>query len=208
MNLEKLILTVGYLGIFGIVFAESGLLFGFVFPGDSLLLTAGLLASRNYLNIYALIVLSIIAAISGDSTGYWIGKNFGRKLFEKKDSFFFKKKYLRKAEKFYEEHGGKAIVIARFMPIIRTFAPIVAGVAQMSYPRFLSFNIFGGIFWVLLTTLTGYFLGTKVPGADKYFHYIVIAVIFISLLPSAIHFWKEYREEIIAKIKKIIKRRS
>lgn len=191
-NLETLIRTAGYLGLFGIVFAESGLFFGFFFPGDSLLLTAGLLASRGYLNLLTLIPLCIIAAIGGDSVGYWMGKKFGRKLFQKEDSLFFKKKHLHEAENFYEKHGGKTIVIARFLPIIRTFAPIVAGIAQMDYSRFISFNVFGGIFWVLATTLGGYILGAKAPEADKYFHIIVIVVIIVSLIPSFIHFGKDY----------------
>jgi len=190
-DIEGLIQTAGYAGIFGIVFAESGLLFGFFFPGDSLLLTAGLLASRNYLNIVTLIVISIIAAIGGDTAGYWIGHKWGRKLFEKKDSLIFKRKHLVKAEKFYEEHGGKAIVIARFMPIIRTFVPIMAGVGKMHYSRFVSFNVIGGILWVVSMSLGGYFIGSKFPGADKYFHYLILGVIFVSLVPSGLHFWKE-----------------
>ncbi|MFH1601521.1 MAG: VTT domain-containing protein [Candidatus Shapirobacteria bacterium] len=199
-DIEGLIRTVGYVGIFGIVFAESGLLFGFFFPGDSLLLTAGLLASRGYLNIYYLVILSIIGAIGGDTAGYWIGHKWGRRLFEKKESLIFKKKHLEKAEDFYRLHGGKAIVIARFMPIIRTFVPIMAGVAQMHYDRFVSFNVIGGILWVLTMGFGGYLIGTYFPGADKYFHYLVLAVIFVSLLPSAYHFYKEYGSEFKKKI--------
>jgi len=202
--LEQLIITVGYAGIFGMVFAESGLLFGFIFPGDSLLLTAGLLASRGYLNIVYLVILCIIGAIGGDTVGYWIGRKAGRKLFKKENSFFFHKKNLIKAQNFYEKHGGKTIVIARFMPFIRTFAPIVAGIGEMKYPRFLFFNIFGGTLWVLSMTLLGYFLGSKVPGADKYFHFLILGVIIISVSPSAIHFWKEYKKD----IKKIIKKKT
>ena len=199
-DLEQLITTVGYAGIFGMVFSESGLLFGFIFPGDSLLITAGLLASRGILNIYILVPLCIIGAVSGDGVGYWIGKKAGKKLFKKEDSFFFHKKNLVKAQKFYEEHGGKTIVIARFMPFIRTFAPIVAGIGDMKYSRFIFFNVFGGIFWVLSTTFLGYFVGSKFPGADKYFHYIILAVILVSVLPSAIHLWKEYGKDIKKKI--------
>lgn len=186
------------------VFSESGLLFGFIFPGDSLLITAGLLASRGYLNIFYLIILCIIGAISGDTAGYWIGRKAGRRLFKRKDSLFFHKKNLVKAQNFYEKHGGKTIVLARFMPFIRTFAPIVAGIGKMDYPRFLFFNVFGGVFWVLATTLLGYFLGSKVPGADKYFHILILAVIFVSVLPSAIHFWKEYKKD----IKKLVKEKT
>jgi len=205
-NIEELIMTVGYAGIFGIVFAESGLLFGFIFPGDSLLLTAGILASRNYLNIWYLIPLCIVAAIAGDSVGYWIGRKTGPKIFCREDSLFFHKKNLVKAQEFYEKHGGKTIILARFMPFIRTFAPIVAGVGEMKYARFLFFNIFGGIFWVLLMSLVGYFIGAKVPGADKYLHFLILGVIFVSVLPSVIHVWKEYRYEILKKLKDQISR--
>jgi len=204
-NLKNLILTTGYFGLFFIVFAESGLLFGFFFPGDSLLITAGLLASQGYLDIKTLILISILAAILGDTVGYWFGNKTGPRIFKKEDSLLFHKKNIIRANEFYKKHGGKTIVIARFLPFIRTFAPIVAGVGEMDYFRFLSFNIFGGIFWVLLTTLAGYFLGNTIPNIEDYFLFIILIVIFVSASPGLIHFWKEYRQPIWAMVKKKLK---
>jgi membrane-associated protein len=201
-NIRELILTTGYLGIFFIIFAESGLLFGFFFPGDSLMLTAGLLASQNLLNIELLIPLAMTAAILGDTVGYWFGRKVGPKIFKREDSLIFHKRNLVKANEFYKKHGGKTIILARFMPFIRTFAPIVAGVGEMEYGKFLSFNVFGGIFWVLLTGLGGYYLGNLIPNIDRYFLLIILAIIFVSVLPGLIHFWKEYRKPMWAAIKK------
>lgn len=205
-NIRQLILTTGYLGIFFIVFAESGLLFGFFFPGDSLLLTAGLLASQGYLNIKLLIPLAITAAILGDTVGYWFGNKMGPRIFKREDSLFFHKENLVRANEFYKKHGGKTIVLARFLPFIRTFAPIVAGVGEMNYLRFLSFNVFGGIFWVLATTLAGFYLGNTIPNVERYFIFIVLAVIILSALPGMIHFWKDYRKPMWKIIKKKLKK--
>ncbi len=204
-NLENLILTTGYLGLFFIVFAESGLLFGFFFPGDSLLITAGLLASQGYLEIKLLIFVTILAAILGDTVGYWFGNKTGPRIFKREDSLLFHKKNIIRANEFYKKHGGKTIVIARFLPFIRTFAPIVAGVGEMDYFRFLSFNVFGGIFWVLVTTLAGYFLGSTIPNIEEYFLFIILAVIFVSALPGMIHFWREYRQPVWAMVKRKLK---
>ncbi len=204
-NLEHLILTGGYLGLFFIVFAESGLLLGFFLPGDSLLITAGLLASRGYLDIQLLILVCIAAAILGDTVGYWFGKKTGPKIFKKEESLLFHKDNIIKANKFYKEHGGKTIIIARFLPFIRTFAPIVAGVGEMEYKRFLSFNIFGGIFWVLTTTLLGYFLGNTIPDIDRYIVWIILGIIIVSGLPGLIHFWKDYRQPLWRILKKKLK---
>src|SRR3989344_8497981 len=157
-SLPSLISSVGYFGLFLIIFAETGLMVGFFLPGDSLLVTAGLFAAKGDLNIYFLIILLSIAAVTGDSLGYWIGKKAGHALFHKKDSRFFKRKYLLAAQNFYEKHGRKTIFIARFVPIIRTFAPVVAGIGNMDYRKFLSFNIFGGISWVSSMLLAGFFL--------------------------------------------------
>ena len=201
-NLEELILATGYLGIFFIVFAESGLLFGFFFPGDSLLLTAGLLASKDYLNISLLLIVAASAAILGDTVGYWFGHKTGPRIFKKEDSLLFHKKNLIKANEFYKKHGGKTIILARFLPFIRTFAPIVAGVGNMEYRRFLAFNLFGGLFWVLSTSLAGYWLGSVIPGIDRYFLLIVGAVIIVSAAPGMIHFWKEYRKPMWKMLKK------
>jgi len=190
-DLPQLIQTIGYLGLFGIVFAESGLFFGFFLPGDSLLFTAGFLASQNLFNIWFMIPLLIVAAISGDSVGYWMGRHFGRWLNKQKESFFFKKHHLEKAQVFYEKNGAKTIVIARFMPLIRTFAPIVAGMAKMNYSTFVSYNIFGGIFWVTSISLLGYFLGTVIPDVDKYLYPIIGVIILASLVPMIIHWYQE-----------------
>lgn len=185
-----LIKTVGILGVILIIFAETGLFFGFFFPGDSLLFTAGILASQDILNIWVLLLGCIIAAILGDTVGYFTGKKYGRALFKKDDSFFFKKKYLHDAEIFYEKHGKFTIIIARFVPIIRTFAPIVAGIGQMHYKTFISYNIFGAIFWIISMTLLGYFLGGIIPNPDNYLLPIIFVIIFVSFLPIIFKFVK------------------
>lgn len=181
-----IIKAVGIVGVILIVFAETGLFFGFFFPGDSLLFTAGIFASQGYLSIGVLLVGCIIAAILGDSVGYWSGKKYGRGLFNRDESFFFKKKRLYEAEMFYEKHGKFTIIIARFVPIIRTFAPIVAGIGKMNYKTFISYNIFGGIVWVPLLLLSGYFLGSLIPNPDKYVIPIAFVIIVISFLPIVI----------------------
>jgi len=185
-----LIKTVGLIGIIFIVFAETGLFFGFFFPGDSLLFTAGILASQGIFNIYYLILFCIIAAILGDSIGYWSGKKYGRQLFERDAGFFFKKKRIKDAEDFFERHGKYTIIIARFVPIIRTFAPIVAGIGRMKYFNFISFNIFGGILWVSLMSLLGYFFGGMIANPDKYIIPIALLIIFISFIPILLKFVK------------------
>lgn len=178
-----LIEAVGLIGIILIIFAETGLFFGFFFPGDSLLFTAGILASQGFLNIYALIIGCILASILGDSIGYWSGKKYGRKLFERDSGYFFKKKRLYDAEIFYEKHGKYAIIIARFVPVVRTFAPIVAGIGSMHYRTFISYNIIGGIFWASLMILMGYFMGQVIPDPDKYILPIAFLIILISFIP-------------------------
>jgi membrane-associated protein len=182
--------TVGLIGIVLIIFAETGLFFGFFFPGDSLLFTAGIFASQGFLSIQILLILCIISAILGDSIGYWSGKKYGRQLFDKDKGFFFKKKRLYEAELFYEKHGKSTIIIARFVPIIRTFAPIVAGIGNMNYKTFISYNIFGGILWVSLLLLSGYFLGSIIPDPDKYIIPIAFLIIFISFVPIILKFIK------------------
>ena len=178
-----LITTVGLIGIIFIVFAETGLFFGFFFPGDSLLFTAGILASQNIFNIYYLIIFCIIAAVLGDSIGYWSGKKYGRALFERDAGFLFKKKRIHDAEEFFKRHGKYTIILARFVPIVRTFAPIVAGIGRMKYSTFITYNVFGGIFWVTLMSLLGYFLGSLIANPDKYIIPIAFLIIFISFLP-------------------------
>ena len=178
-----IIKAAGVIGIILIVFAETGLFFGFFFPGDSLLFTAGIFASQGYFSIGLLLVGCIIAAVLGDSVGYWSGKKYGRKLFDRDNGFFFKKQRLYDAEIFYEKHGKSTIIIARFVPIIRTFAPIVAGIGSMSYPTFISYNIFGGIFWVSGMLLLGYFLGGLIPNPDTYIIPIAFVIVLLSFIP-------------------------
>ncbi len=186
-NLEEFIRQAGYIGTFLIVFAESGLFFGFFLPGDSLLFTAGFLASQGYFNISILLALLSIAAISGDSVGYWFGNKTGKKIFNKEDSFFFNKSHLQAAQDFYNKHGGKTIIMARFVPAVRTFAPIVAGAAEMTYRHFLMYNVVGGLLWVLGLGLGGYFLGKSIPNVDHYLLPIIALIIFISVLPGLLH---------------------
>lgn len=186
-----LIKTAGLIGIIFIIFAETGLFFGFFFPGDSLLFTAGILASQGIFNIYYLIIFCIVAAILGDSVGYWSGKKYGRRLFERDAGFFFKKKRIKDAEDFYEKYGKYTIIIARFVPIIRTFAPIVAGIGKMHYKTFISYNIFGGILWVMSITLIGYIFGGMITNPDRYIIPIAIFIIFISIIPILVKMIKE-----------------
>ncbi len=186
----SLIKTVGLIGVISIVFAESGLFFGFFLPGDSLLFTAGIFASQGFLNLEILLLGCIVAAILGDSVGYWSGKKYGRKLFERDSGFFFKKQRLYDAENFYQKHGKLTIVIARFVPIIRTFAPIVAGIGNMKYKTFISYNIFGGVLWASGMILGGYFLGKIIPNPDRYILPIALLIILISVVPIFIKFLK------------------
>jgi membrane-associated protein len=190
-NVPELIRMGGLIGLVLIVFAETGLMVGFFLPGDSLLVTAGLFAAKGDLNIVWLILALIAAAIIGDATGYWIGRRAGKALYSRPNSFFFRKQHLVKTHEFYERHGGKTIVIARFVPIIRTFAPVVAGAAEMTYRQFAVYNVLGGIGWVLSMTLTGYLLGRAVPDIDKNIHIVVAVVIFLSLLPGIISIARE-----------------
>lgn len=186
-----LITTVGLIGIIFIIFAETGLFFGFFFPGDSLLFTAGILASQGIFNIYSLVIFCIIAAILGDSVGYWSGKKYGRALFERDAGFFFKKKRIQDAEEFYKKYGKHTIIIARFVPVIRTFAPIVAGIGSMSYSSFIFYNILGGIFWASLMLFAGYFLGGMIANPDTYIIPIAALIIFISFIPVIIEIIKK-----------------
>jgi len=200
-NLQELIINASYLGLFAIIFAESGLLIGFFLPGDSLLFTAGFLASVGIFNLPFLVIILFIAAVLGDNVGYTFGKKVGPKIFKREDSLFFHKDHLEKAKVFYEKHGGKTIVLARFMPIVRTFAPILAGVGTMDYKTFFTFNIIGGALWAIGVPSLGYFLGNLIPGVDKYLVPIIIFIIFVSILPGIIHFYKENKGNIMVKIK-------
>lgn len=190
-NLEELIRAAGYFGIAGIIFAESGLFFGFFLPGDSLLFTAGFLASQGLFNIWLLITLTTIAAIAGDSVGYWFGKKIGPMIFKRPDSFWFSQERVHQAHAFFEKHGAKSIILARFIPAVRTFTPIIAGVAGMHYGTFLKYNIIGGVLWAACLPLLGYYLGTFVPDIDQYIIPIVIAIVVASLIPLAMEFLKK-----------------
>ncbi len=183
-NPEDLIKWGGYAVLAVIVFSETGLLIGFFLPGDSLLVTAGLLASRSYLNIWELFFLLAFMAILGDSVGYAFGKATGPRIFRKEKSLLFAKDHLLKAQAFYEKHGGKTIILARFMPIVRTFAPIVAGVGRMDYSRFLVYNVLGGILWTGSMLGLGFVLGKTVPHVDEYIELIIVAIILASISPG------------------------
>jgi len=188
--LDDLIRWGGYLVLVVIVFTETGLLVGFFLPGDSLLITAGLVAAAGGLDIWLLNALLIVAAIVGDSVGYAIGYRTGPRIFRKEESRWFSRRHLIRTREFYERHGGKTIVLARFIPIIRTFAPVVAGVGRMEYRRFLFYNVFGGLGWVVSLTWAGYLLGQTIPNIDRHIHLVVGVVILLSVLPIGIEWWK------------------
>lgn len=192
-DLIKILPTLGYLGITTIIFAESGLFIGFFLPGDSLLFAAGFLASQGVFNIWILALLCFTGAVVGDSVGYAFGNKVGRRLFHKQNSLLFHKDHLKRAEDFYEKHGKKTIIIARFIPLIRTFAPIVAGIGSMHYATFLAYNVIGGFLWAVGLTFTGFFLGNLVPDVDRYLLPIIGAIIVLSILPAIIHLFKGRR---------------
>jgi membrane-associated protein len=175
-----------------IVFAETGLFVGFFLPGDSLLVTAGVFAAAGQLKLSWLLTLVTLCAIAGDQLGYLIGYKAGSALYQRQDSRFFKRKYLLRAHDFYEKHGASTIILARFVPIIRTFCPPVAGAAKMSYPRYLAYDIAGGFLWVWGMVLLGHTLGRTIPNIDKRIHYVIAAVVVASLIPAALSAWKGY----------------
>ncbi len=183
---QTIIKALGLFGVVAIVFTESGLFFGFFLPGDSLLFTAGFLASQGYMPIIWLLVLSFVAAVAGDNVGYYFGKKTGPKIFTKEDSFFFRKSHIDKARAFYERYGKMTIILARFVPVVRTFVPIVAGVGQMDYKTFFKFNIIGGFLWTWGIVLMGYLLGNIIPNAEHYLTPIVLVIIVVSFVPGII----------------------
>lgn len=189
-----LIQTLGLVGVIGIIFAESSLFFGFFLPGDSLLFTAGFLASQELLPIVPLLIGCTVAAILGDSVGYWFGQLVGPKIFTREDSFFFRKSHIRRTQEFYERYGAKTVLIARFVPVVRTFAPILAGVGSMNYRTFLYYNVMGGLVWAFGFVLLGYSLGSLLPAAEKYITLIIIIVIGLSFMPPAYEVWKARRQ--------------
>lgn len=185
---------VGYPGIFLIIFAESGTIVGFFLPGASLLFTAGLLAAKGIFNPWILIPTVTVAAILGDNAGYWFGNKIGIKLFTRPDSRFFHQEHLRKTQHFYEKYGTKAIIMARFIPIVRTFAPIVAGIASMNYRKFMICNLIGAFLWATGVTSAGYFLGERFPIIQEYLTFVVLAIIAITLMPLFWETYKQYRD--------------
>ena len=195
-SLDALIQWGGYVLLVAIVFAETGLLIGCFLPGDSLLITAGLLAAAGHLNIWWINALLIVAAIVGDSVGYAIGARLGPRIFTREKSLLFNPKHVVRTQHFYEKYGPKTIVIARFVPIIRTFAPVLAGVGRMRYRRFLTYNVAGGIGWVASMTWAGYLLGQTVPNISKHMHVLVIVIIVLSCIPIAVEIYRERRKTI------------
>lgn len=185
---------VGYPGLFLVVFAESGTVIGFWLPGASLLFTAGLLAAKGVFNPWILIPTVTIAAILGDNAGYWFGNRIGIKLFTRPNSRWFHQDHLRQTQHFYEKHGPKAIVLARFIPIVRSFAPIVAGIASMEYRKFMVYNLAGAFVWATGVTFAGFYLGEKIPGIQKYITVIVIGIIILTLIPVFWEAYKQYRD--------------
>lgn len=210
VNLVDFIISASILGVALIIFAESGLLVGFFLPGDSLLFTAGFLINSGVLdvNIALAIAIFFVAAVAGDSVGYWFGNKAGPRIFAKEDARLFKKEYIERAQQFYEKYGGISIVLARFIPVVRTFAPIVAGAGDMPYKKFLSFNIIGGALWTVGVTLLGFFLGKwfEMMGLDidQVLLPLVIIIIIISVLPPALHIFlnKKRRESFVHGLKR------
>ena len=193
-SLQEIIVWGGYIGLFAIIFSETGLLIGFFLPGDSLLVTAGLFASRGDLNIVWLNLLLWVAAVTGDAVGYSIGLRAGHTLFNRPQSRLFRRDHLLKTKEFYDKYGGITIFIARFMPFSRTFAPVVAGIAEMKYRRFALYNISGGICWITSMSLTGFFLGRLIPGIESKIEYVIIIIIFLSILPIIMKYLQSKRK--------------
>lgn len=197
-DVPALVQWAGLVGLTAIIFVETGFFFGFFLPGDSLLVSTGLLiASGLDMNLWAVGAILNVAAITGDAVNYWFGRFTGPRIFTREDSLFFKKKHVERAHAFYEKYGAVTIVLARFMPIIRTFAPLVAGVAGMNYRTFTTFNVLGGTLWIWSMLFAGYFLGRYVPGIDKHIELVIIIVIFLSILPGIIGWWRERRRTVI-----------
>lgn len=190
-NLPQFIETVGYIGIFVIIFSETGLLIGVAFPGDTLLFSAGILASSNHFSILGVILVSTFAAILGDSFGYFTGKKIGHKIFAKEESIFFRRSYIEKAKNFFEKYGVLTIVIARYVPVVRTFAPFLAGVGHMHYKKFLIFNVIGGVLWCFSVTLLGYYLGTKFPNIDVIILPIIATVTLLTTFSFVFQYYRE-----------------
>lgn len=208
MNLVSFIIGFGYVGITAVIFAETGLLIGFFLPGDSLLFTAGFLASQGVFDIVLLIVLCAIAAVAGDGVGYAFGARMGPRIFARENSLLFHRDHLTRAQRFYERHGPKAVVLARFVPFARTFVPILAGVGRMRYPRFLVYNVVGAGLWAIGLPLLGYFLGRTIPGVDQYLLPIILLIILLSVFPGIVHVLRnpQDRVKVIAGVRLLVRR--
>lgn len=190
-DVEHIVLAGGLLAIALIVFAESGLFFGFFLPGDTLLLTAGFVAAQGHLPIVPLIAVIVVSAILGDNVGYQTGRRFGPKIFKRSDGILFRQEYLEKAQGFYQRHGGKTIILARFFPAVRTFAPIVAGAGKMSWPHFAAYNVIGGLLWGVGITMLGYLIGTRLPNIDQYLIIGIIVIAHLFLIAVLVRIFKE-----------------
>ena len=200
IDLESLVITVGYVGLVIIVFAETGLLLGFFLPGDTLLITTGMLAQRGHFDIWVLIPLLILAAVAGDATGYQIGRRAGPMLFRRDESRFFRRRHLERAKAFYDRHGGKTIVLARFFAIVRTFAPTVAGAAEMPYRRFALFNVTGGVLWITSMLAAGYVFGSAASSLEMFFAGVLVFFFVVSIAPALWHLWRRRRTPLPATI--------
>lgn len=196
-TLPELIQGIGYVGVFLIVFIESGVPVGIVLPlpGDTLLFSAGLLAATNAFDLLPLLITIIIAAVLGDSAGYWFGSHYGPKLFTKEDALFLNKRHLDRAERFYRKYGGLALILARFLPLLRTLVPIAAGMGRMPYGSFLRFNVVGALLWGVLVTLVGYYLGTLIPDVDRYLLPILGIIVLGTVLLSLREIWNAKKEQ-------------
>lgn len=205
-----LIKSLGYIGVFAAVFAESGLLVGMFLPGDSLLFTAGFLASQGILNFPALLIITFLAAVAGDSVGYFTGKRYGHKVFKKDDSLFFSKSHVMRSEVFFAKHGGKSLILARFTPIVRTLAPILAGVGKMTYHRFLLFNLIGAFIWAVGITSLGYYLGNLIPDIDRYILPALAVILLVSIIPTVTHIARDeqQRKRLVELSRKHLKRKK
>ena len=190
IDMVEAIKTIGYIGLFFIIFAETGLFLGFFFPGDSLLFVAGVLAAQGFFSLPLLLVILFVAAFTGNMVGYWFGAYVGPKIFSREDSLLFRRSHILKAQAFYERYGGKTIVLARFIPIVRTFAPIVAGVGRMHYGTFALFNLVGALLWSTGLTVAAYYLGGLIEDIDRYLLPIVIFIIILSVLPGVFEYWR------------------
>ena len=191
MSPEQIIGSIGYVGLFAIIFAESGLFVGFFLPGDSLLFAAGILAARGILNVWLIIPLLFVAAVLGVNAGYYLGQRFGERMFAREDALIFNPKHLEISKKFYDKHGGKTVILARFTPVVRSLAPLLAGIGNMRFRRFMFFNIIGAALWVVSVTLIGYFFGNAIPHVDRYLLEIVLVIMLFSFLPPLARVWRD-----------------